>query len=315
MREGERGSGRALNPRRVMALMFPPSFPSNEPADVADAMVFAALRNRLNDGWQVFYDRTIEANGEKGRIDFVALHSQRGIAALAVADADMEIDFSAAELSVATMLREHGFLELFDSLPRIAGLAIPPDGRADVLKRLEEALPTMTDARPNDPDWVEWTADRLSVESDFVPRDRVEAAGQDRRAEAAIEPPKSENTKFKGGLEIEGGVSGTTALPTNRLRPMLLVCAGLAVYFGASVWVPSPGEENQGAIVSTWRRTPDLAGHDVSPRQAETGSVEPLANNAISGTTLPPGAVLRLHRIEHPLVPHEWWKHVSVSLR
>src|SRR5262249_1289922 len=139
-----------------MALMFPPTFPTTDPANAADAAVFSALRNRLDEEWQVFYGCIIKANAEEGRIHFLALHRQRGIAALAAVGSDIEVDCAAAERAITIMLREHGFLELFGNLPRIVAAAIPPDRCDEVLELIEAALPAVVEGGSIDPDWVEW---------------------------------------------------------------------------------------------------------------------------------------------------------------
>jgi len=276
-----------------MALMFPPTFPTNDPANAADAAVFSALQNHLDAEWQVFYGCIIKANGEEGRIDFVVLHRQRGIAALAAVGPDIEVDCTAAERAITTMLREHGFLELFGNLPRIAAAAIPPDRCDEVLELIEAALPAVAGGGLIDPDWVEWTADRLRIESDLAARHPAHPTTDTHRGGTIVAPHPDErqHAPFGGTPHSRGGASRPPIRPSRR---ELLGYAGLAACLGAAVWV-------------RWY------GHDVWAKQAKIPETEPpVDGEPIAGTPHEPGAVLR-RRQRPPLVPHEWWKQVLAS--
>lgn len=68
-----------------MALMVPPVFPhdlTQKRKLVGEALVFTALRTSLDDAWCVFYDRPIR--GSRRRIDFLGVHSGRGVLAIEV---------------------------------------------------------------------------------------------------------------------------------------------------------------------------------------------------------------------------------------
>jgi hypothetical protein len=215
--------------RPTMALMSPREFPARDLVAAAeDALIFDALRTGPDDAWWVFYDRIVQAGGETGRIDFVLLHAQRGVLCLAVAGADLEIDAASAESAVATMLREAGFPGLFGELPTIAALAVAPDRADGLAARIEAALPVRSDGGPSDadwpddPDWVEWVADRLAVASDLAPDP----------------PPPPETTDEE---TADDGAMVAPRRPVSRHR-RLLICAGIAGLGGVLATVALAGK-------------------------------------------------------------------------
>jgi hypothetical protein len=151
-----------------MALMFPRAFRAGaDETAVGEQAVYAALRSGLDDQWWIFHDRLIEADGETGRIDFVALHPRRGIALLAVVAPGEEAAEEPAREAMRSMLLGQGFETLFGAPPPIVVVALNPAGLEAVAETLAAALADAATLVPADPDWVEWVADRLTDPADL----------------------------------------------------------------------------------------------------------------------------------------------------
>jgi hypothetical protein len=147
-----------------MALMFPQVFLGDTGAD---AKVFAAFRTQLDDEWYVFYGRELTVGEDEGRFDFILLHRDHGIAIVATDVATEAIDAAPTAAIMRRYLEELGFPPLFAKPPAIVvlGVVAPFDGLLDALLARFAASPR---TKPNDPDWVEWLADRLTVPADLV---------------------------------------------------------------------------------------------------------------------------------------------------
>jgi hypothetical protein len=153
--------------------MFPQLFPGEVGEDAA---VFGALRTQLDDEWYVFYGRELIIGDEQGRLDFILLHRECGVAIIAVDVPDAAIDAAPTVAIMRRYLDELGFAALFARLPSVVVLGVVPplDGLRDALLDRFAALPL---SRPADPDWVEWLADRLTVAADLTTTD-VAPAGE-----------------------------------------------------------------------------------------------------------------------------------------
>jgi hypothetical protein len=147
-----------------MALMFPQVFPGETGTD---ATVFAALRSQLDDEWYVFYGRELTVGEDEGRFDFILLHRDHGIAIAATDVATEAIDAAPTAAFMRRYLEQLGFPAIFAKPPAIVvlGLVAPFDDLQDALLARFAASPR---TKPNDPDWVEWLADRLTVPADLV---------------------------------------------------------------------------------------------------------------------------------------------------
>ena len=147
--------------------MFPQLFPAEAGADAA---VFDALRTQLDDEWYVFYGRELTVGDEQGRLDFILLHRECGVAIIAVDVPDAAIDAAPTVAIMRRYLDELGFVALFARPPSVVmlGAMRPLEGLRDALLDRFAAAPP---SRPADPDWVEWLADRLTVAADLTTTD------------------------------------------------------------------------------------------------------------------------------------------------
>jgi AAA domain/Nuclease-related domain/UvrD-like helicase C-terminal domain len=78
-----------------MAVMYPRTLDEREVKSAAEAKVFAALEERLGDGWEVFHSmgwvaRDKETGSDGGEIDFVIAHPEQGILCLEVKGGGIE---------------------------------------------------------------------------------------------------------------------------------------------------------------------------------------------------------------------------------
>src|SRR4051812_39608809 len=147
-----------------MALMFPRVFRAGE---AGERLVYEALRRDLDDRWWVFHDRTLVAQGEEGRVDFVLMSREHGLALLAVVEGEEEIAEEPAREALRAMLAERGFERSFGGVPPVVVLAVDParlDGAAPALRGAFASVPAPALA---DPDWVEWVADLLARPDDL----------------------------------------------------------------------------------------------------------------------------------------------------
>jgi hypothetical protein len=170
--------------------MFPRAFSVDTGAAAAgERAVYEALQRRLDERWWVFHDRTIEAHGEAGRLDFVVLHPDRGIALVAVVGTGEEVAEGAARDAMAEMLASRGFAAVFGGVPAIVVASIDP-ARLDAV---DETLDAAFDAAPSvplsDPDWVEWVADLLARPEDLAIAKSAAALDDDEPAPVAMPAP------------------------------------------------------------------------------------------------------------------------------
>ena len=295
-----------------MALMFPSSFPrSDSPGASGEAAVYDALRRVLGRRWRVFYDCTIRAGGEEGRIDFILLHPERGILLLAVAPAEVEIDALAAESAVATMLREQGFLDRFVRLPRIAAVAVPPDRCDDLAERIDAALPLMAAATSGRRGWADWVA-----QCPGVPGDRDV-------------PP----TPFSPTPSAAVSTSGVRHYAAGYLRRRGLAHAGVAMMSAIFIAVPVDVPWSFAAMFRGAEPPPALSGDSETPSQALDAALPPAsalveieAPPAVTPTAKPPVPAIaesrrkvashpqhRVHKTRHQESRFPWWDRFQVS--
>ena len=83
-----------------MARMYPPRLHDADVKSNAERKVFAALRDGLDDDWEVFHStswvgRDAEAGASDGEIDFVLVHPRRAIVALEVKGGGIECQYGA----------------------------------------------------------------------------------------------------------------------------------------------------------------------------------------------------------------------------
>src|SRR5262249_35505130 len=115
----------------------------------------------------VFHDRTLETAGEAGRVDFVVLHPDRGIALVAVLFEGEEFVEPSARDAMCAVLVQLGFIAQFGALPPVVVVPVDPQQADTAAETLAAALDTTAAPSVADPDWVEWLADRLARPGDL----------------------------------------------------------------------------------------------------------------------------------------------------
>jgi hypothetical protein len=275
-----------------MALMFPRELTGPRATDDDERRVYEALKRELDDRWWVFYDRTIVAHGEAGRIDFVLVHPARGIALLAVAGEDVEIAEEPAREAMRDMLTGAGFQDLFGSVPAISVLRADPIRLDGLGSRVDDAFATSPPATPGDRDWVEWVADRLSRPDDFD----MSAAAPAAFTGAADRAAAPERVSVPADAAVDDGLPGFTG-PAR--RQTAVVGGGAALILLAAIAIAWPHGEHAAAPPALSAPSPAAAeaaapppprpiiatapiGEDeVAPRSELTGGAEPPTSDAV----------------------------------
>jgi hypothetical protein len=250
-----------------MALMFPRAFRDGE---TGERLVYEALRHELDDLWWVFHDRIIVAHGEEGRVDFILMHRERGLALLAVVEGDEEIAEEPAREALRTMLADRGFERVFGGLPPVVVLAVDPARLDDLGGRIGGAFAgTQADALA-DPDWPEWVADVLTREDDLATSTETPPA-----AAAAPEPLENDDSPRFAGRRGELTVAALA------VGVALMLLAAVAV-----AWSPD------GAASTTAVRPEAAVAGTLAPAGGLTvkNDAEASAVAAPAGNSVPPGA-------------------------
>jgi hypothetical protein len=154
------------------------------------------LAPTLIPGWRCISPAIVRAAGEEGFIDLVALHPARGVALVALLDADEEASPDEACAAFRAMLAEAGFAARFrGELPvvAVAERRSAAERLAAAVERRFAPLPRLT----LDPDWVEWVAAQLGpspvADAPAIIVERVEAPPRPPalppRAEAPLSAP------------------------------------------------------------------------------------------------------------------------------
>lgn len=141
-------------------------------------------------GWRCVPKARIRAQGEEGYVDLAALHPARGVALLALIEADEEASPEEARAALRAMLAEEEFERRFPGdLPVVALVQRRADAEqlAAEVERAFAALPRPSVAE----DWVDWLAERLSpAAANESPRPRLMAPARDEAApERVAEAP------------------------------------------------------------------------------------------------------------------------------
>jgi hypothetical protein len=177
----------------AMALCFPPLpraldiAPASDRVAATPETIAARLHAALDGEWWMFRDRVIANRSAP----LVLLHRRHGIA-VALSDAaprDLVVEFR-------RLLDEAGFSETFRGvLPIVtvdlADLASGAPG--DIVAVAFRDAPTLS---IDDPDWVEWVADQLTVESDLVPTAALPAAAAETSGDLIMLLPPDDDTAF-----------------------------------------------------------------------------------------------------------------------
>ena len=133
-------------------------------------------------GWRCVLKARILAQGEEGFVDLAALHPARGVALLALLEADEEASPEEARAALRTMLVEAEFERRFPGdLPVVALVQRRREVEqlAAAVERAFAALPRPSVAE----DWVDWLAERLSpAAADESPRPCLMAPARDETA-------------------------------------------------------------------------------------------------------------------------------------
>jgi hypothetical protein len=189
-----KGGVEALSLRHAMALCFPPLPQRPDIAPVAGhaaaAMretIAAGLHAALDDEWWLFRDRTVGG----ASVPFVLLHRLHGIA---VVPSETAPDGIVAGLR--RLLDEAGFSGTFrGTLPIVSiGIADLADGSpGDTIPAAFGPAPALS---VDDPDWVEWVADQLTVETDLVSTATAPPPAADASGGLLVLLPPDDETAF-----------------------------------------------------------------------------------------------------------------------
>lgn len=154
----------------------------------------------LISGWRCVPNATIRAYGEEGFVDLIALKPARGVALIALLDADEEASPEEARAAFRAMLADEGFADAFPGELPVVALAEPraaADRLGAAVERAFAELPRPSVAG----DWGEWLAERLAPVPPAVaaepPRPRLVAPLRDEMPakpsdEALLAPPRDE---------------------------------------------------------------------------------------------------------------------------
>ncbi len=148
---------------RIVPDRFQPVCGEDSPLATVERRVHALLARRLDDSWQIAHGATIRAGGESGRVEFVLLHRQRGVALVGLIENGDEADPEAAVAAMRAMLRDLGFERRFPGHLPVVALALTPsetDRAVDLIDRAF-AESAAAPAGVSDPGWVDWLAARL----------------------------------------------------------------------------------------------------------------------------------------------------------
>jgi hypothetical protein len=211
------------------------------------------LKRELDDRWWVFYDRTVVAHGEEGRIDFILMHRDRGLALMAVVGEDIEIAEEPAREAVRDMLGGAGFGDLFGSLPAIAVVRADPARLEGLGRRVDAAFGAGPPAPPRDSDWVEWVADRLSRPGDLDTSAATPAAftdGSGRPAAPVKARARPEEADEDAGPGFTGPVRRQSVAVGGAAALILLAAIVIAWPSGERHAAPPPGAAAGAALAA-----------------------------------------------------------------
>jgi hypothetical protein len=174
--------------------------------NAADTVEKAATEERrepappaLIPGWRCVPQAKIRADGEEGFVDLAALNPTRGVALVALLDADEEASPEEARAALRRMLEEENFEQRFPGELPVVALT----QRRDEADQLATAVETAFETLPRPcvaEDWVDWLAERLAPKPAAAesPRPQLVAPSRDEAAPERVAevlllaPPRDE---------------------------------------------------------------------------------------------------------------------------
>jgi hypothetical protein len=302
-----------------MPLMFPRELSAARSTDDGERRVYEALKRDLDDRWWVFYDRIVVAHGEEGRIDFILMHHERGLALLAVVGEDVDIAEEPAREAVREMLRGAGFGDLFGSLPAIAVVRADPARLDGLGRRVDAAFGSGPPAPPRDRDWVEWVADRLSRPGDFDTSAATPVAltgGAGHLAAPARAPARLEEGEEDGGLGFTGPARRQSVVVGGAAALILL--AAIVITWPAAERGAAPPPGPAAAAAATTRQAAAGPVPSAPVAAAPTGQDATAGERGLSGSSEPPvndGAGEAAHPLPAPPPPRAAPRHAAQTAR